>query len=233
MACGETAPVMAGQDRAVMDEAALRLLLDQLAAGDVDADEVVRRVRRLPFTELGYAMVDHHRTLRQGLPEAVYGPGKTPAQCVGIVGELLAVATPIPAPPGPGGAEPGHRRAGRRGDRRLPRRPGHRDDGGLAPGRPAPRRGGGGHGRHRRPAGGGGVPGHPAGLRVRGRAGGRRRCGRSPPAARPPSSCCRPPMPSWWWPAWRAPWPAWSAACAPRPSWPCRPAWATAPAWTG
>jgi NCAIR mutase (PurE)-related protein len=73
-----------------MDESALRLLLDDLAAGNVDADEVVRQVRRLPFTELGYAMVDHHRALRQGLPEAVYGPGKTAEQCVGIIGELLA-----------------------------------------------------------------------------------------------------------------------------------------------
>lgn len=84
-----------------MDEAALRLLLDRLAAGDVDADEVVRRVRQLPFTELGYAMVDHHRALRQGLPEAVYGPGKTAPQCVGIVGELLAAQDAGPAGGGP------------------------------------------------------------------------------------------------------------------------------------
>ena len=73
-----------------MDEAALRNLLDQLAAGAVDADEVVRQVRRLPFAELGYAMVDHHRALRQGLPEAVFGPGKSVDHCVGIVGELLS-----------------------------------------------------------------------------------------------------------------------------------------------
>ncbi len=73
-----------------MDETALRKLLAQLAAGDVDADEVVRRLRRLPFAELGYATVDHHRELRQGAPEAVYGPGKSAAQCVGIVGELLS-----------------------------------------------------------------------------------------------------------------------------------------------
>ncbi|MGH9054890.1 MAG: nickel pincer cofactor biosynthesis protein LarB [Acidimicrobiales bacterium] len=73
-----------------MDEAALRMLLDQLRAGEVDADEVVRRVRMLPFAELGYATVDHHRELRQGLPESVYGPGKTPAQCMGIVSELLS-----------------------------------------------------------------------------------------------------------------------------------------------
>jgi NCAIR mutase (PurE)-related protein len=84
-----------------MDEAALRLLLDQLAAGAVDPDEVVRRLRRLPFTELGYALVDHHRTLRQGLPEAVYGPGKSPAQCVGIIGELLSGGDGAPAGGGP------------------------------------------------------------------------------------------------------------------------------------
>lgn len=73
-----------------MDAAALRKLLDRLAAGEIDADEVVRRVRVLPFTELGYATVDHHRELRQGVPEAVYAPGKTTAQCVGIVCELLS-----------------------------------------------------------------------------------------------------------------------------------------------
>ena len=79
------------------------LLLDQLVAGEVDADEVVRRLRRLPFAELGYAMVDHHRALRQGLPEAVYGPGKSAAQCVGIVGELLRATdagSPAGGPPG-------------------------------------------------------------------------------------------------------------------------------------
>ncbi len=73
-----------------MDEAAVRNLLDQMQAGEVDADEVVRRLRLLPFADLGYATVDHHRELRQGLPEAVYGPGKTPAQCVGIISELLS-----------------------------------------------------------------------------------------------------------------------------------------------
>jgi len=73
-----------------MDEPALRFLLDEVSAGRVHPDEAVRRLRRLPFADLGYAKVDHHRSLRQGLPEAVYGPGKTAEQCVGIVGELLA-----------------------------------------------------------------------------------------------------------------------------------------------
>jgi NCAIR mutase (PurE)-related protein len=80
---------MGGQDRWIMDAAAVRKMLDRLTAGEIDADEVVRSLRALPYTELGYATVDSHRELRQGLPEAVYGPGKTPVQCVGIVAELL------------------------------------------------------------------------------------------------------------------------------------------------
>jgi hypothetical protein len=77
-----------------MDEVALRILLDRLAAGEVDPDDVVRELRRLPFAELGYAMVDHHRAVRQGRPEAVYGPGKSAEQCVGIVTELLSAGGP-------------------------------------------------------------------------------------------------------------------------------------------
>lgn len=73
-----------------MDEATVRKLLDQLTAGEVDPDEAVRRLRSMPFTDLGYATLDSHRELRQGVPEAVYGPGKSPAQCVGIVGSLLS-----------------------------------------------------------------------------------------------------------------------------------------------
>ena len=73
-----------------MDELALRNLLNELIAEHLDPDDAVRRLRRLPFAELGYANVDHHRELRQGVPESVYGPGKSPDQCVGIVGELLS-----------------------------------------------------------------------------------------------------------------------------------------------
>src|SRR5580658_4637886 len=87
---GTTTPVMGGQDRWIMDAAAVRKLLDQLTAGEVDADEAVRRLRALPFTDLGYATVDSHRELRQGVPEAVYGPGKRAEHCAGIVGELLS-----------------------------------------------------------------------------------------------------------------------------------------------
>jgi NCAIR mutase (PurE)-related protein len=72
-----------------MDEASLRQLVADLSAGTCTADDAVRRLRRLPFSDLGFARVDHHRTLRQHLPEAVYGPGKTPHQCASIIRDLL------------------------------------------------------------------------------------------------------------------------------------------------
>ncbi len=73
-----------------MDEAALRELLDSVKDGAVSADDAVATLRRLPFADLGYARVDHHRSLRQGMAETVYGPGKAPSQCAAIVAELLA-----------------------------------------------------------------------------------------------------------------------------------------------
>src|ERR1019366_8852677 len=51
-------------------------------------EEAVGELRDLPYVDLGYAAVDHHRALRQGAPEVVFGQGKTAAQIVGIVAEL-------------------------------------------------------------------------------------------------------------------------------------------------
>jgi len=73
-----------------MDEPALRQLLDDVASGTCPPDDALRQLRRLPFADIGFARVDHHRLLRQGLPEAVYGPGKTAEQCAAIVVELLS-----------------------------------------------------------------------------------------------------------------------------------------------
>lgn len=75
-----------------MDEASLRRLIDGLASGQVTAEDAVTQLRRLPFADLGFARLDNHRALRQGVAEAVYGPGKTPQQCAAIVGQLLANA---------------------------------------------------------------------------------------------------------------------------------------------
>jgi NCAIR mutase (PurE)-related protein len=73
-----------------MDEPTLRQLLADVQDGTVTPDEAVTSLRRLPFADLGFARVDHHRSLRQGLPEAVYAPGKTAEQCAALVVELLA-----------------------------------------------------------------------------------------------------------------------------------------------
>ncbi len=72
-----------------MDEPALRQLLEDVRTGALHPDAAAARLRRLPFADLGFAKVDHHRALRQGIAEAVYGPGKTPSQCADIVAELL------------------------------------------------------------------------------------------------------------------------------------------------
>ena len=83
------------EERAI-DESTLRRLLADVRAGTLSADDAVRQLQRLPFTDLGFARVDHHRALRQGLPEAVYAPGKSGEQCAEIVAELLAEgASPV------------------------------------------------------------------------------------------------------------------------------------------
>jgi NCAIR mutase (PurE)-related protein len=71
-----------------VDPAALKELLERVRSGQTDPDAAVTELRDLPFAELGYAMVDHHRALRQGVPEVVFGQGKTAAQIAGIMTEL-------------------------------------------------------------------------------------------------------------------------------------------------
>jgi NCAIR mutase (PurE)-related protein len=72
-----------------VDEATVRRLLEDVRTGALSPDDAVAALRRLPYADLGFARVDHHRSLRQGRAEAVYGPGKTPEQCAAIVAELL------------------------------------------------------------------------------------------------------------------------------------------------
>lgn len=80
-----------------MDDRELQALIEAVRDGTTAPDEAVRQLRRLPFADLGFAKVDHHRTVRQHRAEVVFGPGKTPEQCVAIIGELLAAsaATPV------------------------------------------------------------------------------------------------------------------------------------------
>lgn len=72
-----------------MDSATLGALLDDVATGRLTPADAATRLARLPWADLGHARIDHHRALRQGLPEAVYGPGKAVDHVVDIVRELL------------------------------------------------------------------------------------------------------------------------------------------------
>ena len=72
-----------------MDENQLLEMLEEIRNGSMNPNDAVRVLRRLPFADIGQAKIDHHRQLRTGQPEAIYGPGKTTNQCVSIVRELL------------------------------------------------------------------------------------------------------------------------------------------------
>jgi hypothetical protein len=72
-----------------LDAASLKALLEQVATGSATADEAFGRLADLPFADLGFAHVDHHRSLRQGYPETIFSQGKTPAQTVAIAERLV------------------------------------------------------------------------------------------------------------------------------------------------
>src|SRR5439155_4115937 len=63
------------QHNTAVDEDALRRLLDGVRSGEMAPDDAVAALRRLPWADLGFARIDHHRSLRQGTGEAVYAPG--------------------------------------------------------------------------------------------------------------------------------------------------------------
>src|ERR1700730_745243 len=72
-----------------MNERELHQLLDLVRLGTLSPDRAVTRLKHLPFEDLGFAKVDHHRALRQGYAEVVFGKGKTPEQVAGIVKSML------------------------------------------------------------------------------------------------------------------------------------------------
>ena len=71
-----------------VDQQALRTLLQRVADGDQNVDTALAALRSLPYEELGFATLDHHRQLRWGFPETIYCEGKTPAQVAGIAARL-------------------------------------------------------------------------------------------------------------------------------------------------
>jgi NCAIR mutase (PurE)-related protein len=73
-----------------MDSTALRKLFDQVRSGKLSPDEAVARLRHLPFEDLGFAKVDHHRRIRAGMPEVIFSKGKTAQQVAQIFKRLAA-----------------------------------------------------------------------------------------------------------------------------------------------
>ena len=73
-----------------MDEARLRRLLDRVAEGKLGVAEALERLRVLPFEDLGFAKVDHHRSIRRGFPEVIFCEGKTAAEIVKISKKITA-----------------------------------------------------------------------------------------------------------------------------------------------
>lgn len=68
----------------------LKKLLESIADGETPVDAALERLRHLPFEDLGFANVDHHRELRQGTPEVIFGEGKSIGQIEQIITALLA-----------------------------------------------------------------------------------------------------------------------------------------------
>jgi NCAIR mutase (PurE)-related protein len=64
-------------------------MLRRVRSGKLSVDDAVDRLRTLPYEDIGYAKIDHHRSLRQGFPEVVFARGKEPAQVEGIVRRML------------------------------------------------------------------------------------------------------------------------------------------------
>jgi NCAIR mutase (PurE)-related protein len=73
----------------------IRKLFEEVRSGKLSPDDAVSRLRHLPFEDLGFAKVDHHRTLRVGMPEVIFCQGKTPADVAGIFEKLAKHKTNV------------------------------------------------------------------------------------------------------------------------------------------
>lgn len=72
-----------------MDQKEIRSLLKQVAEGSMSVEQALLQIKLSPFTDLGYAKLDDHRAVRQGVAEVIYGAGKTPEQIRDIAAALL------------------------------------------------------------------------------------------------------------------------------------------------
>ncbi|MQM72614.1 MAG: nickel pincer cofactor biosynthesis protein LarB [Pseudoramibacter sp. EUB1.1] len=73
-----------------MDQKEVYKLLEQVKSGEISIDQAVLDLKEAPYQDIGYAKIDTHRGLRQGIPEVIYGAGKTADQIIGIVKEMTS-----------------------------------------------------------------------------------------------------------------------------------------------
>ena len=73
-----------------MNEDQIRMLLEDVRSGASDVESALHRIRHLPFEDLGFAKIDHHRALRHGMPEVIFGLGKSVDYVIAIARKLLA-----------------------------------------------------------------------------------------------------------------------------------------------
>ena len=71
-----------------MNTEQLKELLEQVKTNEITIDQAVEKLRHLPFENLGFACIDHHRQIRRGFPEVIYCPGKTTEQIIEIFSNL-------------------------------------------------------------------------------------------------------------------------------------------------
>jgi len=71
-----------------MDQAKLKLLMQEVSRGSISPEEAALRLKALPFEDLGFVKIDHHRQIRRGHPETIFAQGKTPEQVVAIVDRM-------------------------------------------------------------------------------------------------------------------------------------------------
>jgi len=78
-----------------MDENDLKKILQKVQAGSCSPEEALDSLKILPFEDIGFAVIDHHRAIRKGFPEVVYGEGKSAVQLIGIIKTMVPRKHPI------------------------------------------------------------------------------------------------------------------------------------------
>src|SRR5215831_8568501 len=78
-----------------MDGRQVRELLEKVRGGETSIEQAIEALRVLPFDDLGFANVDHHRALRQGVPEVILGQSKTAAQIAGVARSLVTAGSAV------------------------------------------------------------------------------------------------------------------------------------------